>query len=208
MKRNMWRVVAGLLLIALGVVLTLAQLNLLDLSGEWVGPVVMLVGAAVFLSIWSGNRKEWWPLIPGLVLAAWSAAGILDLLGVGEPVTGLVGIWGTALPFLLIFLQNRKSNWWALIPGGIVLLVGTAGVLGSVLGEEWVDVLVLVGIALAFLGVFVANRRSKWALIPAGVLGLVAIGSVPVQGVAQLLGAGLLILAGLALILFSVLRRS
>jgi len=208
MERHWWRVVAGLLLIVVGVVLTLAELDIIELRSGDLGLAVLLVGAAVFLSIWLSNPGEWWPLIPGLIMLSWAVSALLGSLRVADWVVPLVGFEGSALPFAYIYARNRRENWWALIPGGILALMGVSIALGWLAGEEWIGVFVLLGIALAFVAVFLAKRRNWWALIPAGVLTLVAVSVSPLGGYAQIVWAVLLIAAGLAFVLNGLLRKS
>jgi len=207
MEKHWWRIVSGLLLIVVGIALTLVQLDLIRIQGEWVSMLVLFVGVAIFLSIWLSNTKEWWPLIPGLIMLSWGVSTLLGLFGLADWFVSLVGFLGSALPFLYIFLTNRQANWWALIPGGVFAIVGVATTLGAFLGEGWEDVFVLLGIALAFVTVFLVNRRNWWALIPAGILTIVAISESPAAAVGQLLLAGVLILAGVVLVAYSLLRR-
>ncbi len=208
MQRHWWRVIAGLLLIVVGILLTLAQFQLITFDESWLGTLGLFVGAVIFLALWLGNTTEWWPLIPGLIMLSWGASSLLGILGLADWLVTLVGFAGSALPFLYIFARNRQANWWALIPGGVLGLIGVTTVLGELLGEGWTDFLVLMGIALAFLVVFLINRRNWWALIPAGILALVAIGVGPWGSYAQVVWAGGLILAGAAMILYALLRRA
>jgi hypothetical protein len=206
MRSGWWRVIAGLLIIVAGVLLLLVQFEWITLEGPFWGTLFLLGGAAFFLSLWLGDRAEWWPLIPGGVMLAWGLSTVLGNLGLAEWLVTLIGMVGSSLPFLYIFTRNRKTNWWALIPGGVLLLVGVATVLGELIGGDWVSTLVLLGIALAFALVFLMDRRNWWALIPAGVLAMVAIGVSPLA--VEFLFAVALILFGAYLILRMVLRRS
>jgi hypothetical protein len=206
MRSGWWRVIAGLLIIVAGVLLLLVQFEWITLEGTFWGTVFLLGGAAFFLALWLGDRAEWWPLIPGGVMLAWGLSTVLGNLGLAEWLVTLIGMVGSSLPFLYIFTRNRKTNWWALIPGGVLLLVGVATVLGELIGGDWVSTLVLLGIALAFALVFLMDRRNWWALIPAGVLAMVAIGVSPLA--VEFLFAVALILFGAYLILRMVLRRS
>jgi hypothetical protein len=201
-------VIAGILLIVVGIVLTLAQFQLITIDEWWFGMMGLFAGAAVFLALWLSNTREWWPLIPGLIMLSWAASGLLGILGLADWLGNLVGFAGSALPFLYVFVRNRQANWWALIPGGVLGLMAVTTVLGRLLGEGWTDFLVLLGIALAFLAAFLVNRRNWWALIPAGILTLVAISVGPWGAYAQVLWAAGLILAGTAMILYALLRRT
>ncbi len=110
-------------------------------------------------------------------------AGILLLLG----TLGILGqvvayIWGllfavAGLGFLYVFL-SRRGNWWAAIPG--MVLLGISGVIivneaAPRWGAAWSGSLFLAALALAFWIVYVSERANWWALIPAGVLTTLAL---------------------------------
>jgi hypothetical protein len=206
-QKHWWRVIAGILLIAVGVLLTLAQFQLITIDESWFGMLGLFAGAAIFLALWLGNPREWWPLIPGLIMLSWAASSLMGILGLPEWMGDLVGFAGSALPFLYVFARNRQANWWALIPGGVMGWMAVTTALGGLLGEEWTGFFVLIGIALAFLAAFVVNRRNWWALIPAGVLTLIAISVGPWGAYAQVVWAAGLILAGTGMVLYALLRR-
>ncbi|MBM4432094.1 MAG: hypothetical protein FJ026_17365 [Chloroflexi bacterium] len=208
MGKSLWRVIAGILIIVVGIVLLLQQLEIISLSGPIWGMLALFAGAAIFLMLWLANTAEWWPLIPGAILFSWGLSALLGLGGVAGWFAGLVGFFGSALPFLYIFLRNRDENWWALIPGGVFLVMGLATALCQLLGGDWVGTLVLLGISLAFLAVFLANRRNWWALIPAGVMLLVAIGQSPLGASIGQLWPLIPIGFGLLLVVRTLLRRS
>ncbi len=200
-RAYLWRMVAGLLLIAGGVLLLLSELGLIALRGSTVGSLLLIGGAAFFLTLWLSDTSQWWPTIPGGVMLAWGVSGLLGSLGFPDWLLPLLGFAGSALPFLYIFAKDRSSNWWALIPGGILAMMGVAVTLGELVGGDWVAVFVLWGIAMAFVLVFVANRHNWWALIPAGVLAIVGLGVSPLAPSMELLLPAALIVIGLALVL-------
>ncbi len=201
MGRYLWRIVAGVLLMAGGSLLLLSELGLIALTGSTVGSLLLLAGAAFFLTLWLSDTSEWWPTIPGGVMLAWGVSGLLRAVGFPGWFLPLVGFAGSALPFLYVFATDRANNWWALIPGGILGLMGVAVTLGELVGGDWVASFVLWGIALAFLLVFVSDRRNWWALVPAGVMTVVGLGVSPLGWSIELLLPGVLIVIGLALIL-------
>jgi hypothetical protein len=201
MNRYVWRVVAGLLLIVGGALLLLSQLGLISLSGSLIGSLFLLGGAAFFLTVWLGDTSQWWPVIPAGIMLAWGVSGLLAMLGFPDWLLPLIGFAGSAFPFLYIFALDRADNWWALIPGGILALMGVAVTLGELVGGDWVAVFVLWGIALAFVLVFLADRRNWWALIPAGVMTIVGLSVSPLGPSMDVLLPGALIVVGLALVL-------
>ena len=74
--------------------------------------------------------------------------------------------------FFYVFLTDR-SNWWAVIPGFVLL--GIAGLIAlSELAPEvegaWGGALFLGCIGLAFWVVYLSKREHWWAVIPGGVM--------------------------------------
>jgi hypothetical protein len=96
------------------------------LSDAWVPFYVLSAIALPFLVVYFRDRNQWWALIPAYVLLA---VGLMVLLLESNVLSDLLVpayvMFAIAIPFLVVFTNNRK-NWWALIPGGIMLVIGTA----------------------------------------------------------------------------------
>lgn len=175
-KRSYSSWIWGGLLIALGLVLLAENL---DLLGDWTAPVWSLILGAIsliFLVTYISDRSQWWALIPGLVILGVAVAVFLaEQELVAGYVVGTIILAGVGLPFLLIFLIDRK-HWWALIPG--MTMIGIAGAVFlegiGVISDEAVGGLVVGGIALGFLFIYLIDRQQWWALIPGGIMGTVA----------------------------------
>ena len=207
MKSNLWRVVAGLLIIAVGALLLVQQLGRVELSGDLWGLAFMFGGGVIFLTLWLSDREQWWPLIPGGILASWGVASVLGKLGLSSALVSLTGLFGSAVPFLVIYWLGRRSNWWALIPAGVFVLVGVASVMDKVLGGDWTATIILWGIAAAFLVLYLRDREQWWPLIPAGVLAVVGLEVGPLGKSSSFFYPVLLIGAGVLIILRLVLKR-
>ncbi len=120
-------------------------------------------------------RKLELRILWGLLLIAGGVLFLLESLGVvavGDIVWPiLIGI--ASLVFLYIFLTAPQSNWWAAIPGFVLLgLTGTIALeeFAPVVGEAWGGSLFLGGISLAFWVIYLINTEYWWAVIPGGVL--------------------------------------
>jgi hypothetical protein len=175
-KRSYSSWIWGGLLIALGLVFLAENL---DLLGDWNAPVWSLILGAislVFLVTYVSDRGQWWALIPGLVILGVAVAVFLaeQELVAGYVVATII-LAGVGLPFLLIFLTDRK-HWWALIPGMTMIGVAAAVFLEGigVISDEAVGGLVVGGIAMGFLSIYLIDRQQWWALIPGGIMGTVA----------------------------------
>jgi hypothetical protein len=118
---------------------------------------------------WLGSRIFW-----GAVLILGGVMLLLQNLGNFE-FGGL--FWGAlfllgGIFFLSAYLNNH-ANWWAFIPGFPLLGIGVL-ILLDVLAPQLSNVIggsiVLGAIGLAFLAVYLVDRRNWWAIIPAGVM--------------------------------------
>jgi hypothetical protein len=102
------------------------------------------------------------------------------------------------LIFLYVLINNRE-NWWAAIPGFVLLGLGAliaSGEFFPVFANRFGGSLFLGSIGLAFLTVYLIKRENWWAIIPCGVLFTLAL----VAGVAQYNGmaSGAMFFLGIA----------
>jgi hypothetical protein len=148
-----------LLLIPAYVILAVAGLLTLTETGilrdEAVAVYVLTAVALPFLIVYLRDREHWWALIPAYVLLvvgimiALIGVGILTELLIPAYVLGVISI-----PFFVVFLTNRK-NWWALIPGGILIAISFSFLIVE-------DLLILIGAAaLIIIGVVILIRSIR-----------------------------------------------
>ena len=167
------RVLWGSLLILGGVLFLLQNLGILVMGNVfWV--VLFGLGSLFFLSFFIQNRANWWALIPGLTLLSITLLFALDwfIPAFDESWGGSIVLGGIGLSFFLIYLVER-TNWWAIIPGGVLLtLAATVGLEQFFPGLETVGIFFL-GMGLTFgLVATLPNPQGemRWAWIPAGIL--------------------------------------
>ncbi|MCB0117138.1 MAG: hypothetical protein KDD84_23725 [Caldilineaceae bacterium] len=88
--------------------------------------------------------------------------------------SGIFGLGGLA--FLAGLLLTGRQNWWMAIPGFTLL-----GLSGTIIASDVLRFIPFEGsiflgsIGLGFIAVYVLNREMWWAVIPAGVLGTLAV---------------------------------
>ncbi len=168
----------GALLIVLGLLFLLQNFGLFGGLENIIWLVLFGAGGLAFLWVFFSNREQWWAIIPGFTLL-----GLAFLIGFGE----YMGAWGGALflgaiglSFWVIYLL-RRDFWWAIIPGGaLVTLALVAGLSDIVQDDDGMAIggILFLGFALTFLLVYLAptsQGRMKWALIPAGILGVMGV---------------------------------
>ncbi|UCC61604.1 MAG: hypothetical protein JSV36_12435 [Anaerolineae bacterium] len=128
------------------------------LQDAFVATYVLLVIALPFLVAFLRNRAQWWALIPAYVLLAigvmvpLTETGVLDELLVPAYVMFVI-----AIPFFVVYARDR-AQWWALIPGGILAVVGLSFLIAEA-AFEYVGAVVLV-LAGAWMLIRAFTRRE------------------------------------------------
>ena len=148
----------GLMLIGVGL-----ALYFLLRAQDHVGPlaVIFLLGAA-FVAAYL-YFKETGYLIPGCILLGFSSGymwgetklsfGNTTLIGIGA---GFIGI------YVIRLIYEKRSAWWPLIPGTILVLLGIGFTEDIVkwLFDNWPLILVLIGIILVISSFLRSRRRG------------------------------------------------
>lgn len=180
MKKGQSTLIWGGALVVVGVLFLLQSLGVIAPVGEAIWAIATAVVGAVFTGLFISDRSQWWTIIPGL-----SLLGLAALIGIGLAAPALAEIVGVPLflgaigaSFWAVYLTQRKL-WWAIIPGGVLLSVALLALLNALSLPFDVGWVILLGIAATFFGVsFVTTEEGKrltWALVPAGVMGLVGL---------------------------------
>ena len=166
----------GVLLIGGGVLALADQLGYIeDLSPTlWI-----LVFAAIsllgFVSYAMSGWRQWGWLFPagvfgGLATVIALATNNVSTAGVASPL-----FFGLLLPFAVAYFIDRTRNWWALIPGGVMLFLAMVTLLVDSVGGEWIGAMFLLLIGIAFLAVYFNNQTRTWALLVAYIFGVLSI---------------------------------
>ncbi len=205
MNRVGSRILWGVLLIAVGVLFLLQSLGVIQFA-VILWPVLIGVASLAFLFVFFGApQTNWWAAIPGFVLLGVAGIVALDQLApqLGETWGGSVFLGAIALAFWVIYLFN-PGQWWAIIPGGVLLTLAlVAGLSSAVQGVATGGVFFFgLGLTFALLALLpTPEGRLTWSVIPAVVL--VAVGVVITAAAAELVNyiwPALLILGGLYLL--------
>lgn len=118
-------------------------------------------------------RQHWWRLIPAWTLLGLAGMVLLNTLGWATAVVqGALLFAGLALAFAHIYLLNRTEHWWAIIPGGFMLVLGGVVALSGQAPLTLLGGLLFAGMGLVFGLVYLLGdrRRQWWALVPAAIL--------------------------------------
>jgi hypothetical protein len=155
-RRNR-RIAAGVILVILGAA-TLLQ-RWLDIGNY----IVLLLGLGMLS--WGSVSRRTGLIIPGGVLTG-IGLGILAMQGPWQfPVTDQSGVFLLcfALGWFLITILTAMltcTQWWALIPGGIMALIG-AGILVTNGAIRWLDLNLVYAAILIVIGLILLIYRGR-----------------------------------------------
>jgi len=138
----------------LWVVAGLVALTTLDvLRDEFIAFYVLAAIALPFLVVFLRDHAQWWALIPAYVLLAVGLMVALLESGVlSELLVPAYVLFAVAIPFLVVFALNPKE-WWPLIPGGIMAVIGLAFLVAEA-AVEYIG-----PIALVVVGIWILARQ-------------------------------------------------
>ncbi len=166
------------MLILAGILFLLQELNILGNAFQYLWLILMAAGAAVFVWIYFTKKEQWWAIIPGLTLLGLSLSGLDSLLNFypGSNWTGAIFLGCIGLAFWLIYLR-RQDQWWAIIPGGVLITLAAVAGLEKVL--DWSGGIFFLGLAATFalVGILPNQLDTRWAFIPAAILAILGVSS-------------------------------
>ncbi len=166
------------MLILAGILFLLQELNILGNAFQYLWLILMAAGAAVFVWIYFTKKEQWWAIIPGLTLLGLSLSGLDSLLNFypGSNWTGAIFLGCIGLVFWLIYFR-RQDQWWAIIPGGVLITLAAVAGLEKVL--DWSGGIFFLGLAATFalVGILPNQLDTRWAFIPAAILVVLGVSS-------------------------------
>lgn len=179
MKSTTISIIAGIVLMAVGVLLLLDRLGVLE-SAAYVPSLIFGGVGVVFVSLLLRRRENWWAAIPASVFLGLAAVAAAAQFTDGRAAGAFLFLF-MAAGFAAVYLRER-TNWWALIPSGVMATLAVIVILPQELQGSPVAAVLFLGLAATFalLSAVPARgsdgtSRMKWPLIPAAVLGVMGV---------------------------------
>jgi hypothetical protein len=209
----------AIVLVFLGVALLFFNLGVLaryEPTAQYIVAGLLAVGGFSALVSYFWRRDQWWRLMPGWTLLALAGMVLLSLdATLPRAYIAATLFMGLALAFANLYIVNRAEHWWAIIPGGFMLvLAGVIALTTIIVRIETLGAILFVGMSIVFALVYLlaGARRHWWALIPAGVLLLLGLLTYLVDNEAQTAllrwWPAALIVLGAGVALFATTRRT
>ena len=150
-RTEKWLLIISYAMLAVAGLLTFLTLGVL--VDSYVATYVLLAIAFPFLVAFLLNRSNWGLLIPFYVLLVIGIMVPLLELGVlNDTLIATYVLLAIAIPFFIVYIRNTK-NWWALIPGGILAIIG----LSFLIAEASVEY--IFAAALIVAGILIVVRQ-------------------------------------------------
>jgi hypothetical protein len=127
---------------AIALLLTFIELKVLQ--DEAIATYVLSVIALPFLVVYFRDRGQWWALIPAYVLLVVGLMVILLERVLTDLLVPAYVLFAVALPFFIVYFRDR-ANWWALIPGGIMAIVGFSFLISASAAEYILPIALILG---------------------------------------------------------------
>jgi len=204
-----FRKILGVLIIIIGFFALLQNFYLVDINSPLLISLLMLIVGGICFRFYLAKDRSLWLLIIALITFFWG-------LGIFTYELGLISFYvkdhflllGIGVSFVAVYFYNTK-NWWAIIPGGCILVVFIVDLLDEIfyLQDGISAFLVFVGIGLIFLYLYLIHdekNRLGWAIYPAIILILIGLFQLYFstrETSVQIVVAVLLILIGILLII-------
>jgi len=207
-RSRWWALIPAWALFILGTVTLLAD----HVDGNLIGALFMYGVALPFLVVYLTDRTRRWALIPAAGTAFVGTIPLLASVVGGDWLGAAVMLLFSAAFFFVYF--RWQGTWWALIPAGVFASVAVVVLLGIFLPDRpffqgLLTGAMLLGLGLTFGGLWLLREKAPtaWARYPA--IGLLAAGALACLfgGNSNLFWAVVILAAGIALVVYSLLRR-
>ena len=163
-RTEKWLLIISYAMLAVAGLLTFLTLGVL--VDSYVATYVLLAIAFPFLVAFLLNRTNWGLLIPFYVLLVIGIMVPLLELGVlNDTLIATYVLLAIALPFFIVYIRNTK-NWWALIPGGILAVIGIAFLIAETAVEYIFPAALIVGGILIVVRQFTKKEEIDDTEVP------------------------------------------
>ena len=170
MAKKSNQILVGSLLVFAGIIFLIQQIFHLPVGALFVS-MFFAAGAIIFLFVALKKTDNWWAFIPGFTLMglALLIAGSTFFREFINYYGGSLFLGSIALSFITILIV-KPSNWWAVIPAGVLatlaLIAGIRGGHGMLQGGLF---FAGIGATFAAVGLMPVGRKEKWPWIPASI---------------------------------------
>ena len=142
-REERWLLIVSYVMLAIAGLVTLLTLEILQ--DAFVATYVLLAISLPFFVAFLYNRSNWGLLIPAYVLLVIGVmVPLIETNILQDTLIAAYIMLAIAIPFFVVYLRNT-SNWWALIPGGIMAVIGLAFLVAEAAVEYILPAAMIIG---------------------------------------------------------------
>jgi hypothetical protein len=173
----------------------------------------LLMFALAFLAVYVNNRTRSWALLVAYIFGVLSIAPMLAAGDDTAAYFGSVFFFAIALPFYAVYFRSSQNNWWAIIPAGVMTVLGViaalaiSGFINDAPSGGYVNAFLMAGLAATFSIVWLRHHRD-WARIVTIILGILAVASVFLFAYYEIFWPVAFICGGIYLLYFALRPRT
>ena len=169
----------GLVIVAVGLVSLLANMEVLRGLDNIANSGFFLVLAYLFFTVYSGNKMRWWALLVAIIFAIIGFIYFVEIFwNFPDNLIGTIFLWGASVLFGYLYAKEA-SRWWAVFLSGLFFTLGSINIIHgfALLRSDQEGIVFFIGLALTF--VYLWSQRDEtyrwnWALYPAAGLFIIA----------------------------------
>lgn len=215
MVTKKYRIIPGALLVLLGTILLLGNLDVLDKADNIFWALVFLSTGVYFGQRFLRASDRWGFLVLAFLFLFVGIAIIIDATNfIPNDFIGTILFWGMAAVFIYVG-QREERFWWAFLVAGLMLVLGCIVLIETfnLLDSDYTGFVFFLGLGLTFSYLWMirsAQNKLHWAKYPASGCFVIAfiILMVSTSVISELVLPALLILFGAYLIVRSIKRKS
>lgn len=165
------RSLIGIFAITIGVVAFLLNLRMFEVTQELLLAMMFLFISGVAFAVYKSKRHPT-VILFGFLSLFWGLSLLLYEFGfLQREFRNVVLLIGIGLSFSVIYFSNNQK-WWAVIPGGVFLVIGTINFLDLLfyINSRIYAFLLFFGFGLVFFYLYLIRdekRKLHWAIYPA-----------------------------------------
>lgn len=128
----------------------------------------VLAGASLFLVVvyFYNHKGNWRWYFPIFIAGGLFLSAVLSLTTINPIWIGALLMVSLSTPFWIIFLFDKKENWWALLPGWATTALALTIIVSEMWTKEMIGALVIWSVALPFVVSYFRGQIQRLVLIP------------------------------------------
>jgi uncharacterized membrane protein YfcA len=154
-----WMFIVGGISLFIGSAIGISQIQ--NIPNAWISLIFFLIIGFIFLDIFMGEKRPWWPIIPSGFAFIFATQTLLELMYAPGSMHGVIFFGGIGLIFGILFLTRNKNDEldWSKYPSLIAFLF--AGIILFTTDPHWFFYRFFFPLLLIGIGILIIRRTLR-----------------------------------------------